>query len=76
MEKKTEVFSQCLSRTAVAIIGFEGKVTDSKPSRLSTPRPTRLPNMVPVRSERPQVQDIAEKLRETRDRISDLMVRL
>ena len=40
------------------------------------PRPARLPNVVPVRAERPQVQDIAEKLRETRDRISDLMVRL
>ena len=61
---------------AIAIIGFEAKGTDPTPSRLTMPRPDRLPNVVPVCAERPQVQDIAEKLRETRDRISDLMVRL
>lgn len=61
---------------AIAIIEFEAKGTSPTPNRLNTPRPTRLPDVVPVRAERPQVQDIAEKLRETRDRISDLMVRL
>ncbi len=39
-------------------------------------RPARSSNVVPVHAERPQLQDIAEKLSETRDRISDLMVRL
>ena len=61
---------------AIAIIGFEAEGTKPTPSRLTTTRTTRLQEMVPVRAEGPQVQDIAEKLRETRDRISDLMVRL
>ena len=70
------VFSRHLVSIAIAIIGFEAKGTDPTPSRLTPPRLTLLPGLVPVRAERPQVQDIAEKLRETRDRISDLMVRL
>ena len=61
---------------AIAIIGFDVKGTNPTPNRLTTPRPARLPDVVPVREERPHVQDIAEKLSETRDRISDLMVRL
>ena len=61
---------------AIAIIGFEAEGTKATPYRLTMPRPAGLPNVVPMRAERPQVQDIAEKLRETRDRISDLMVRL
>ena len=61
---------------SIAIIGFGAKGTKFTPSRLTMERPGHLANVVQVRAERPQVQDIAEKLRETRDRISDLMVRL
>lgn len=61
---------------AIDIIEFgtiaEGPALD----RLTMARPLRFPNVVQTRTERPQVQDIVEKLREARDRISDLMVRL
>ena len=74
MEVKVAGISNGLVSNAVAIIGIGAKSTT--PNRLTMSRPARLPNLVAVRAERPQVQDIAEKLKETRDRISDLMVRL